>query len=370
MPCTRTSKPCRTHKHANTTSRALVKHRGFTLIELLVVIAIIALLIAILLPALGKARDAARSLVCQTTVRGLAQGQAVYASSNKEFIAGVRTSGAEGHVLSGIPLVGETTSETPVTSWDWISPTVGESFNFAPDRANRYFDILSRVSCPLVKNFNQTFFTGGATDSSAFTQVQIRRGLFKQVSYIMPSTFQFVSAAATDQQATVTLRSGASRMMPKGFTNPATVPAGYVPRIDSQYIANPSRKVLVMDGTRFYSDTANLLNIDLSPAPNLFSSFACNDPIFNRGREYGRDLIPSGPTRWANVFLSMRHQNLSVNAGHFDGHVSVLSSDKVWGDADRFFPTGSQWTGADATPEAAAKYLPLLSRPVGSRALD
>lgn len=343
---------------------------GFTLIELLVVIAIIALLIAILLPALGKARDVARSLVCQTTVRGLAQGQAVYASQNKEYLAGLRTSGLEAHVLSGVTLLGDKSPETPTTSWDWISPTVGESYNFAPDRATRTWDILNRVSCPLVKNFNQTFYTGNATDASTFVQVQQRRGLYKQISYLSPSAFHFVSAAASDAQARVTLRSGASAIMPRGFVNPATVPAGYVPRLDSQYFADPSRKMIIMDGTRYYDQSANLLDIDLSPAPSLFSSFCGNDSIYNSSREYGRDLIPSGPRQWANVYLSMRHSNMSVNGGAVDGHVSTLSSSQVWGEADRFFPTGSQWTGADATPEAVAKYSFLMSRPVGSRSLD
>ena len=62
------------------------KARGFTLIELLVVIAIIAILVSILLPTLGKARDQARAVVCLNNMRGIGFAMNMYAEDNDDYI--------------------------------------------------------------------------------------------------------------------------------------------------------------------------------------------------------------------------------------------------------------------------------------------
>jgi prepilin-type N-terminal cleavage/methylation domain-containing protein/prepilin-type processing-associated H-X9-DG protein len=87
------------------------RSRAFTLVELLVVIGIIALLIAILLPALRKARLAAEEAQCMSNLRQFGMGFQIYADSNKGVLA---TDGPDGSAQAGATkLIGPQNAATP-----------------------------------------------------------------------------------------------------------------------------------------------------------------------------------------------------------------------------------------------------------------
>lgn len=333
----------------NTGNRKAVA--GFTLIELLVVIAIIALLIGILLPAIGRARDTARSIVCASTQRGLGQAMVQYALSNRDFYPGPNTSGAANRLLGGPDLFGfhgDRTPTTPTTVWDWISPILGDSVNLSPNRAQRTAQLFNDYGCASANTFNDLIF-GSWVDRADFERIRLQQG-FLQVSYLTPAPFHYYSALYGQNQAPLinSSLSNGPRFW-EGFRDPVTTPRNFRPRLD-QVGLSPSAKIFSADGTRFLARQGGgfVLDFDINPLAQFYSSFGSQTPTRELSTAYGRGLYSETNL---NAELSIRH-NGSINALYFDGRVATMQKDQMYRDPNPWHPTGSIFTGRDATPES------------------
>ncbi len=75
-----------------------MRRKGFTLIELLVVVAIIAILMAVLMPAMSRAREQGKRAVCLNNVKQFGLSWVLYADENDQMLVNACTvPGTEGH---------------------------------------------------------------------------------------------------------------------------------------------------------------------------------------------------------------------------------------------------------------------------------
>ena len=331
---------------------------GFTLIELLVVIAIIALLIGILLPALGAARGTARKIVCGSMLRQHHLGQELYMNENQDYYASLVTTGVS-YTVSGINsgglnnsssvLEGDTTSDTPVTAWDWISPTLGTSVGLSTNRAQRTWQILTDYGCAAATYENDLVFGDGG-DIDDFEEILLSQG-YPQASYIMPEPMSRYSADFVIPPPTGDDDDFYAFNDPSltGFSDPAVAPVSFAPNRD-RVGTSLSNKVMIADGTRFFTDPSegSILDFDITANASFFSFFTSSPPVDDLSRAYGRGVAAS-PN---NHLLSMRHPSESMNTAYFDGHVSSMSAEEAWTDPNPWYPSRSVWNGGRATDEA------------------
>jgi prepilin-type N-terminal cleavage/methylation domain-containing protein len=154
-----------------------MKRRGFTLIELLVVVAIIALLIAILLPSLGKARELSNRSVCLANLRGVTQSMNVYAADNTDsypivgktaptaLFGNIATTGASAEAAINAMYTGASPA-TNVTQSLWLLVLTGAT---APKQYNCKSDQTTPVTVSAVNAASQYLTTFNEVSGTTYT---------------------------------------------------------------------------------------------------------------------------------------------------------------------------------------------------------
>src|SRR3954468_11409294 len=147
------------------------KNRAFTLVELLVVIGIIAVLISILLPALGRARRSANTVACMAGLRSILQGMQMYVAENKGYFPGGPNSSGAFLLRSQSPPFTDNNCPDIIQTWDWQWPIAGMMGVTSPtgggaaERIQR-FTLLNNFGafrCPENQQLAEPFSSPGGT---------------------------------------------------------------------------------------------------------------------------------------------------------------------------------------------------------------
>ena len=126
---------------ANAQSGRKPAARAFTLIELLVVVAILALLVALLVPSLARAKELARSAACRTHLAGLAKVNSLYAGENDG-----RYVPAASDIFAG--------AAGNLHRWHGVRPDTSSAFDPAAGPLAEYLGSDGRIKqCPAFTDF-------------------------------------------------------------------------------------------------------------------------------------------------------------------------------------------------------------------------
>ena len=324
--------------------------RGFTLVELLVVIGIIALLIAILMPALSAAKRRASGIACAANLRTILQGMHLYASQYNNAIPGSPlTTGA--HLLRSPASQNDAPDVSQI--YDYQAPIAAmfkKRFNRGSTIADRQERFLSLINDPL--------FTCPDNDIIATPYTGDGGPGFPTSRWISYSTaLPFLVLSFDPKQAGETGRTRArSEYSP---------PAGYFPKINR--IGPSSQKIYIADGGRYCDGNQ-------PPTMNLHYQATHGGAYSDRGawtawsRAWDRGKAPGnnggGPLDARQY--SFRHgsrtpggpaNSFRLNAGFFDGHVESMGDLEV-ANPEFWAPRGTQITiSGEVYPDVKAQYL-------------
>ena len=173
---------------------------GFTLVELLVVIGIIALLIAILLPALRKAKESANAIKCQSQLRTMMQGCLMFAHDFKGHLPGNDSDYNQPDWWKRCPYIGPPQGET-------VPASAVDRMKNAPHKGTIWKYIRNRqvYLCPSAHSSGQSMAAAGTNDFFDYAMFKSLSGAklnkVKSFSWYNPpsvtSNFNRLAAGAT-----------------------------------------------------------------------------------------------------------------------------------------------------------------------------
>jgi prepilin-type processing-associated H-X9-DG protein/prepilin-type N-terminal cleavage/methylation domain-containing protein len=265
---------------------------GFTLIELLVVISIIALLIGILLPALGAARNTARGVACLSNVRQVGIAAQSYLADNKQYYIPFSNFMYAWEPYQGPALNSASNAPAnpppPTDRWVWTSKFVDDA----------YLPGIEVYTCPTLETTNDDYLDAARKDQTPFWQQDPD---WYKVHYGMNFTFM---GTRLDQPVVATDRLRANQ-------SPRDVD-----------ILSPSE-------TNYFADSVNLAMKLGSPALGNTTGYAVGETAGIAYLFPGEETDPNRSYGHADA----RHNN-SINVAYADGHASAVQVEDpnfIWG---------------------------------------
>ncbi len=297
------------------TPSSAVRRRGFTLVELLVVIGVIAVLVAMLLPALNKARAAAQTVQCAANLRQIHMGFVLFLQNHND----------KSPPLGGVPMGPEKVSATagidaPFWGWqDFIMMELNTAFRKEAEEDGGYLN-LYQPSAAAARKISNTGTFQTWYPSSILTKFRDRSPLH------CPSAIDPEQPNAGGYADYAPIAKGLPNYWPwdpmnnnpinakTALKNPYTGNnmTGYPPKYH-RHVRSPTEAILFMDAGGGYWDSTNSANVARWTGEiDAFPTSATTSVINADGGAY------------KNGFWITRRHNNGCNILYLDGHVAYL----------------------------------------------